>query len=307
MMRRCMTKTAASPTPFVEVVRGLEGLEEAQQTAAAKVLMEFFPNGLDEALPFQLTFEFGSHADQPQAPARIEVRGGLELIRVPGGRARLGSTASEFGHRPDEAPVHEVELDDFYIAPTPVTNADYARYLRCNPDAPIPRYWSDRRFNQPEQPVVGVSWAEAEAYCEWAGLALPTEAQWEHACRAGATTRFCAGDDEAALARVGWYLSNAEAKLHVVRTRDPDELGLFDMHGNVREWCRDEFGSYQVAPRPGDGLRHPPREDGSRVHRGGSFRDSAEELRCAARRQALASYRLDALGFRPIASIASGD
>lgn len=269
MMRRCLTLSGASPTPFVAVVRGLEGLVEAP-------------------------------------PARIEARGGIELIRVPGGRARLGSTASELGHRLDEAPVHEVELDDFYIAPTPVTNADYARYLRCNPDAPIPRYWSDRRFNQPEQPVVGVSWAEAEAYCEWAGLALPTEAQWEHACRAGATTRFCAGDNEAELARVGWYVSNAETKLHVVRIRDPNALGLFDMHGNVREWCRDEFGSYQVAPRPGDGLRHPPREDGSRVHRGGSFRDSAEELRCAARRQALASYRLDALGFRPIASIASG-
>ena len=291
MMRRCMTMAGATtPVPFMIATHGINGFSEAHQIAAANILEEFFANEpvqLSGALPLP----------------RLEAHGGVELVHIPGGRARLGSPASEPGHHVDEAPLHEVHLDDFYMARTPVTNADYARYLRCNPDAPIPRYWTDRRFNQPEQPVVGVSWAEAQAYCDWAGLALPTEAQWEYACRAGATSRFCAGDDETSLARAGWYAANSAGKLQTVRTREPNALGLFDMHGNVREWCRDDYGSYDRPARPGDGLRHLPSDDGSRVHRGGCFRDAAEDLRCASRHQALAGYRLDTLGFRPVAAV----
>lgn len=302
MMQRCLTTAAEpSPTPFVEVIRRIDAFGVAHQIAAANILRQFFPNDLEAALPSQLTLAFQQQQQLP--PPRIEAHGGIELIHIPGGRARFGSPLSEPGHHVDEAPLHEVELDDFYMARTPVTNADYARYLRCNPDAPIPRYWTDRRFNQPEQPVVGVSWAEAQAYCDWAGLALPTEAQWEYACRAGARTRFSTGDDESSLARAGWYAANSAGKLQTVRTREPNALGLFDMHGNVREWCGDDYGSYEQSPRPGDGLRHPPSDDGSRVHRGGCFRDAAEDLRCASRHQALAGYRLDTLGFRPVASV----
>ncbi|PRQ10189.1 SUMF1/EgtB/PvdO family nonheme iron enzyme [Enhygromyxa salina] len=237
-------------------------------------------------------------------PSRIEApRGGVELSRVPGGPFTMGAPDSEPGGTRDERSVHELTLDAFYIARTPVTNTEYGRYLRANPGTPTPRFWDDRRFNQPEQPVVGVSWDEASAYCDWAGLALPTEAQWERACRAGTTTRFHAGDNEADLARVGWYARNADGRVHAVRTRDPNALGLFDMHGNVREWCRDDFGSYAKIPRVGDGLRHPPSETGSRVYRGGSYLDGPAEARSAARRPILPSYRLDSLGFRPIALV----
>lgn len=297
MMRRCATGRLASSKPFVVAVHDAE-LGDTHRAAAARILMQYFPDAATSLPPLQLGLVLG-----PAQPPRLEADGGLELVLVPGGRARIGSDPSEPDHRPDEGPVHEVELEPFYIAPTPVTNADYARYLRCNPDVAPPRYWSDHRFNQPMQPVVGVSWAEASAYCEWAGLALPTEVQWEYACRAGAATRFGTGDDEGALVRVAWYAANAAGKLQVARTREPNPLGIFDLHGNVREWCRDDFGSYRVSPRPGDGLRHPPRPEGSRVHRGGGFSDPASELRCAARGHANANYRLDALGFRPVSRV----
>lgn len=299
MMRRCARLAAATPDPFVAAAQD-EQLEASRRMAAAHIVKTSFADAAAKLPAMSVQTEL---ALDPALPPRIDAHGGLELLLVPGGHARVGSDPTELDHRPDEGPVHEVELEAFYIAPTPVTNADYARYLRCNPDIDPPRYWSDHRFNQPQQPVVGVSWAEAAAYCEWAGLALPTEVQWEHACRAGATTRFCTGDDEASLARVAWYADNAAGRLPVVRTREPNALGIFDMHGTVREWCRDDFGSYRVAPRPGAGLRHPPQADGTRVHRGGSHVDPAPELRCAARGRANAHYRLDTLGFRPVSRL----
>lgn len=299
MMRRCAHLPSATPDPFVAAAHD-EQIDGSRRMAATHIVKTYFADAVGKlpAMPVQTEITL-----DPALAPRIEAHGGLELLLVPGGRARVGSDPTELDHRPDEGLVHEVELEAFYIAPTPVTNADYARYLRCNPDVAPPRYWSDHRFNQPQQPVVGVSWAEAAAYCEWADLALPTEVQWEHACRAGATTRFCTGDDEADLARVAWYADNAAGRLPVVRTREPNALGIFDMHGTVREWCRDDFGSYRIAPRPGDGLRHPPQADGTRVHRGGSHVDPASELRCAARGRANADYRLDTLGFRPVSRL----
>src|SRR3989304_3668 len=100
-----------------------------------------------------------------------------------------------------ERPLHEVQVSDFYLGRYPVTNEEYGRFLQKNPEVKEPRhwsdlnYWADRRFNLLRQPVVGVSWGDAQAYCQWAGLRLPTEMEWEYATRAGSVKRWSFGGD----------------------------------------------------------------------------------------------------------------
>ncbi|MCA9710353.1 MAG: SUMF1/EgtB/PvdO family nonheme iron enzyme, partial [Myxococcales bacterium] len=133
--------------------------------------------------------------DTAQAPTVITTRrDGVELVWIPGGRFLMGSPETEEGRDPDEGPQHEVELSGFWLGKTPVTNAQYGEYMKAKRGVKEPARWGDPSYNQPQQPVVGVSWEEAVAYCEWAGLLLPTEAQWEYACRAGTTTRYHSGD-----------------------------------------------------------------------------------------------------------------
>jgi formylglycine-generating enzyme required for sulfatase activity len=170
--------------------------------------------------------------------------------------------------------------------------------MAANPGVGEPEAWGDRDFNQPNQPVVGVSWEEALAYCKWAGLTLPTEAQWEYACRAGTTTRYSSGDSEEDLGRVGWYDDNSKDRLHGVGEKGPNGFGLYDMHGNVWEWCMDVFGSYEQRPRAGDGLRHEPVGGAYRVLRGGSFANSAWSARSAYRFGRHPGSRGLFLGFR---------
>ena len=221
---------------------------------------------------------------------------GLELVRIPAGTFMMGSPEDEADRYGDEGR-HEVVLDSFYLARTPVTNAQYGKYLAARPKAPKPEHWGDRHVNQHDQPVVGVSWEEAQAYCEWAGLVLPTEAQWEYACRAQTTTRYSSGNTEDDLARVGWYDGNSDGRLHSVGEKPANGFGLHDMHGNVWEWCRDSFGSYATSPRKGDGLRHEP--CGTRVLRGGGRFGPARYARSAFRSRALPGARTSGVGFRP--------
>ena len=140
----------------------------------------------------------------------------------------------------------------FYLGRAPVTNEEYARFLKANPGYGEPCYWADSRLNQARQPVVGVSWHDAVAYSRWAGLALPSEAQWEYACRAGTTTPYWSGTTEEDLARVAWYGGNSEGRLHGVGEKPANPWGLFDMHGNVWEWCADYWhDTYEGAPDEG--------------------------------------------------------
>ncbi len=226
---------------------------------------------------------------------------GIELVQIPGGSFLMGSAPDDEQGFSDERPQHEVTLKPFYLARTPVTNAQYGRYLAAHPDAPKPEYWGNDQFNQPEQSVVGVSWEEAMAYCEWAGLVLPTEAQWEYACRGGTTTQYWSGDEVSDLARVGWYDENSDERLHAVGEKEANPFGLYDMHGNVWEWCRDGWvDNYKTKPRTGDGLRHEPVAVGGRVFRGGAWDNSAHFARSAYRFRFRPGYRIVFLGFRPV-------
>jgi formylglycine-generating enzyme required for sulfatase activity/nucleoside phosphorylase len=319
MMNLCLEEAAVkSAAPFVEFLQTQgEGTDELgeRQLGAAKLLARKMPEALEE-----LDASLASH----QAPAvrtwwarrrgGAEVLGGdvilheqtgIELVRIPAGSFLMGSAADDELGFDDERPRHEVTLKAFYLARTPVTNAQYGRYLAVRPDAPKPEHWGDRRFNQPDQPVVGISWNEAMAYCEWAGLVLPTEAQWEYACRAGTMTQYWSGNAESDLERVGWYNKNSGGRLHAVGEKEANPFGLYDMHGNISEWCRDGWvDNYETKPRSGDGLRRQPDTEDDRVFRGGSWDYAARNARSAYRVGDLPGDHGDDLGFRPARVIA---
>jgi formylglycine-generating enzyme required for sulfatase activity len=228
----------------------------------------------------------------------VEEKSGCELVLIPGGTFSMGSPEEEERRSDREGPVRSVSLDSFYLGRYPVTNEEYGRFLRAHPEFEVPLYWGDRQYNQERQPVVGVSWNDAKAYCDWAGLLLPTEAQWEYACRAGMSSHYSSGDSEADLDEVGWYAGNAEGRLHAVGEKTANSFGLYDMHGNVFEWCRDGYGEYSVDPREEDGLR-TPEDTPDRVVRGGGWPGPARFARSAYRTSVPPEHRYAGLGFRP--------
>ncbi|BBO81886.1 hypothetical protein DSCO28_24520 [Desulfosarcina ovata subsp. sediminis] len=224
---------------------------------------------------------------------------GYELVLIKGGIFSMGSEEHE-----TEQPVHEVTLQDFYIGRYPVTNEEYGHFLAAT-GYEEPEYWGNREFNQPRQPVVGVSWHDALKYAQWAGLQLPSEAQWEYACRAGTTTRYAWGDDpDCAMANYGgsdWAdecKGKNPGKTSVVGNYPPNPWGLYDMHGNVYEWCQDHWhDSYKGAHE--DGRPWEDRGEGTfRVLRGGAWFFPAGYCRSAYRRWGDPFARSRAVGFR---------
>ena len=225
-------------------------------------------------------------------------KGGYVLVRIPGDTFMMGSPETEKERFESEGPLHEVRVKDFYMGKYPVTNEEYGRFLEENPDIPEPKYWADRAFNQPKQPVVGVSWEDAAAYAGWAGLELPSESQWEYACRAKTRTRFYTGDLEEDLDRAGWYEKNSGGRHHPVGEKIPNGFGLYDMHGNVWEWVQDHWhGNYEGAPDDGRSWIDNEKNSG-RVFRGGSWGFTARNCRAASRRGFGPGFRFRFLGFR---------
>ena len=117
-----------------------------------------------------------------------------------------------------------------------------------------------------EHPVVNVSWNDALAFCRWLSkkegkiCRLPTEAEWEYACRAGSTTRYCFGDDASDLGEYAWYGANSDRKTHPVGTKKPNAWGLYDMHGNAWEWCADGYDAEYYEKSPTDDPTGPATE-----------------------------------------------
>jgi formylglycine-generating enzyme required for sulfatase activity len=238
---------------------------------------------------------------------------------VPAGSFLMGDSSSG----PEEGPVHQVVFDaPFRLSAVPVTRRQYADF--------DPRH--DPAGWLPDLPVVRVTWYAAQAFCrwlsrsgaEWTGARLPTEEEWEHACAAGGgEDRWWCGDQE--LDEAAWFRDNAEGRCHAVATRRASPLGLYDLHGNVHEWCLDrwrpDYGSSPGAGPPPAGQagpaasmtpaepRPPLSEDDlgiARPVRGGSFQDPAERLRRAARKPVLPWEESEAIGFRIVLPAASG-
>ena len=189
---------------------------------------------------------------------------GTTLKRIPAGSFVRGSS-----NGPREKPPHKVAIArPFYIGVCPVTQAEWKRVMGDNP--------SD--FKGANMPVEKVSWKMAQDFCrklsEKEGLPyrLPTEAQWEYACRAGTTTEYCFGDsDDRLLGEYAWFDGNSGGHTHDVGQKKPNAWGLFDMHGNVWEWCEDVWhANYDGAPADGSAWVEGG-DEGVRLLRGGSW------------------------------------
>ncbi len=237
--------------------------------------------------------------DEPEY-ATIVVHG-VEYLFVPGGTFLMGSP--EGVGFDSEHPPHEVMLDGFYMARTELTNAQYALFLDANPEVEKPEGWGDPRFDQPNQPVIGLEWFSANVYCDWAGCTLPTEAQWEYAARAGTTTAYWYGGELGDADRFGWHRNNANDRPHSVSKRGANAFGFVDMTGNLWEWALDNSGDYTTSPRTGDGLRHKPVGDTFRIVRGGSWHSDGRSARSAVRDWLDPRIRYYDVGFRPIITL----
>jgi formylglycine-generating enzyme required for sulfatase activity len=235
-------------------------------------------------------------AAQPVAGTeRINHQDGTVLAYVPGGEFTLGAD----GINAWSAPVHRVRLSHFWVGKMPVTNRQYSRFLEQNPGRRSPAFWESPQFGGPEHPVVGLSWEEAYAYCQWAGLALPSEAQWEAAARGLDQRHFPWGKEPptARLANFGGVLGGTSPVGAYPAGAGP--YGTLDQAGNVWEWCADPWDSTAYR-RLEDGRWDPIASgDGAvRVLRGGSWMNSPQDLHAAYRDRGTAKLRFNTQGFR---------
>ena len=226
----------------------------------------------------------------------------METVLIKAGTFMMGSPETEVG-RDDNETQHQVTLtQDFYMGKYEVTNAQFCEFLndKCigsdgeyttsdyGSQTLIRTYkwgvtysgskWAPQSGHE-NYPVVYVTWYGANEYAKWIGGALPTEAQWEYACRAGSTTAYCFGDSSDSLGDYAWYSGNSSRKTHHVRQKKPNTWGLYDMHGNVEEWCADWYDDY-----PDSAVTDPTGASSGywRVLRGGCY-DSASDCRSAYR------------------------
>jgi len=266
------------------------GLHKADDVARAGATLML--KKIDDALA-----KLGPAAEPKSSPATLTFDFGrgvaMKLVLIAPGKFMMGSPDSEQDRAKNEGPQHEVTISKpFYMGVTEVTQAQYEAVMGTNPS----------NFRGPANPVERVSWDEAAEFCRKlsakAGktFRLPTEAEWEYACRAGSKTRFSFGDSDSVLGDYAWYGSNSGGKTQPVGQKKPNAWGLYDMHGNVWEWCADWFGSYS------SGASTDPQGAGSggrRVVRGGSWHGIAtDSFRCAYRTDRAPSDRNVFYGFR---------
>jgi formylglycine-generating enzyme required for sulfatase activity len=310
----CLDDAAeTTPEPFAALLEKSPCEQKSlwrRQAAALRVLERLAPERIDvlqeplsrhpcEAIRRRMT----ERAALGKIDATVNAIDRYELVRIPAGSFWMGSLETERDRYDWEGPRHTVALPAFYLGRYPVTNAQYDRFLKANSKASKPSYWADRRFNQPRQPVVGVSWEDARAYARWSGLRLPSEAEWEYACRAGTLTRFHSGDGQVDLKRVAWYEVNSKGRLHPVGEKAPNAFGLYDMHGNVWEWVEDDWhNTYNGAPPDGLAWIETTRTE-NRVFRGGCWRNGARHCRSATRNSDAPDYRTARIGFRLARSV----
>jgi formylglycine-generating enzyme required for sulfatase activity len=235
----------------------------------------------------------------------------FDMVPIPAGSFTMGSPAGEAGRSEDEGPQHEVAIPAFWMGAVEVTWDEYDLFAfakeiekkpapqtpQTNADAltrPTPPY-ADESFGygKGRQPAISITHHAAMEYCRWLSqktgklYRLPTEAEWEYACRAGAKTAYSFGDDTKKLGEYAWYVDNSEDAPHLVGKKKANAWGLYDMHGNVAEWCIDtyskDFYSTLKAHTVAAVLLPTERRYPNTV-RGGSWDDTATRLRSAARR-----------------------
>ncbi|MFH1024246.1 MAG: formylglycine-generating enzyme family protein [Planctomycetota bacterium] len=248
----------------------------------------------------KLGVEAGGEAVDSTDPDRKSFRNsiGMTLVWIPPGEFMMGSPDNEPGRGEDEGPQHKVKITKgFYMGATEVTQAQWKAVMGDNPS----------NFKGDDLPVEQVSWNDCQVFLkkfsdkEGKTYRLPTEAEWEYACRAGTTTRFCFGDDDGGLGAYAWFYGNSGNQTHAVGTKKSNAFGLYDMHGNVWEWCQDRFGAYPS----GDVTDPTGATSGSdRVLRSGSWFGTPEFCRSACRVRGDPAIRSNICGFRVVAVFA---
>ena len=259
-----------------------------------------------------------------------EIGAGIEKVRIPAGTFLMGSPDGDTEAIDNEKPQHKVTLTrDFLMSKYEITAAQYADFLNAVGVAKADVYstarhtvdgygeqdlfrvdkwtpqWNDatnRWEAGGNTPMVYVTWYGAKAYADWVGGSLPTEAQWEYACRAGTTTAYSFGDDAAGLDDYAWHWGNSGGinGLSPVGTKKPNPWGLYDMHGNVPEWCSDRYGSdYYSDPSAGTDPTGPVSGD-YRVLRGGGWTYISRSCRSACRISGTPDSANNDLGFRVV-------
>lgn len=217
------------------------------------------------------------------------VASGLRFVLVPAGRFRMGAESGGA----DERPVREIAAGAFLIAQTECTQDAWDRIGGTD----------ERARKAPELPIDSVSWDDAKAWCGKAGLRLPTEAEWEYACRAGTTSDWSFGSDASRIAAHATYVENSGGGSCGTAAREPNPWGLRDCHGNLYEWCEDvHHASYEGAPNDA-GAWTAPTDVSYRVLRGGAWNETPWKCRSSARTGARPGFRFFILGFRPAASL----
>jgi formylglycine-generating enzyme required for sulfatase activity len=251
---------------------------------------------------------------EPPAQKVITTPGGLTMAPIPAGEFEMGDNRGD----PDERPAHKVRVSAFYMDTHEVTQKAYEALMQQNPS----------RSKGPDRPVEQVDWYHGALFCNMRslkeglkpcydsktlacdfnanGYRLPTEAEWEYACRAGTGDRFSFGNDEARLKNCAWFKANAGQATHPVGQKTANPWGLYDMHGNVAEWCHDFYSETFYSSSPA-GDPHGPASGEKCVLRGGSWRTAEDGCRSSARnsetpRFADACFGSDACGFRCVRS-----
>jgi len=236
---------------------------------------------------------------QPAAPAELtlDLGGGvtMKMVLIRPGKFMMGSPYSGHGWGKEADPQHEVTISKpFYMGVTEVTQAQYEAVMGTNPS----------NFKGAANPVDGISWNDATDFCKKISektrqaVRLPTEAEWEYACRAGTESAFSFGDDPSALGDYAWWGGNSDGTTHPVGQKKPNAWGLYDMHGNVWEWCADWYGEYPAGPATDP--FGPATGSGLRVLRGGAYGCGGDTypFRCACRYYLDPAFRHGLSGFR---------
>ena len=244
----------------------------------------------------------------------------IEWVFVQGGTFQMGSNDGDS----DELPIHSVTLSNFYISKYEATHKQYIEFLNainCNNNGSF----NDSEFGSAEYidmddtgcaigytggsfyfkgssnateedcPVIEVTWYGANAFCKWAGGRLPTEAEWEFAARGGTQSKGYTYSGSNTIGNVAWYVENSGSQTHPVGLKQANELGVYDMSGNVWEWCSDWYGSYSSSSQANPA---GPASGSDRVPRGGGWHNDADRCRVATRSKGPPGLGGDADGFR---------
>jgi len=247
--------------------------------------------------------------DANSTPQVIKTKTGVEMIKIPGGWFEMGSRTGS----PDESPVHKVWVSPFWMDRYEVAQEQFKKFQLSDPS----------HFKNPKNPLEQMNWTDAAIYCNqrsraesleicydeetWDcnfqanGYRLPTEAEWEYACRAGTSTDYMFGNDRRKLKEYAWFAENSFGSTHPVGQKKPNPWGLFDMYGNVAEWCNDFYSENYYQKSPKEDPKGPARGN-EKVLRGGAWNSTAQSCRSSYRASDISiddtCLASDAIGFR---------